>query len=148
MSDVELTEEQYQAIIKDVVSGLIPATATQIGAALGHLSRELGRVNKEVTAAQKDVRRLTRDYQRAFDLVLIPLTNPPEGEPVMVTVAKAMARVDPKVYALGLELDVAKSEVQRLQNDFEELQDRIRVGQTNAATVRSEHRNIGYGHGS
>jgi hypothetical protein len=127
------------------VSGLIPANAGQVGAALGNLSRELGRVNHELTAAQKLVGQLTRSYQRAFDLVLIKLTNPPGDEsPVLVTVAKAMARVDPEVYALGLALDVAKSNVQRLSNDFEELQDRIRVGQTNAATIRSEARTIGY----
>lgn len=150
MSTEELTDEQMQAIIKDVVSGLIPATASQVGTALGHLSRQLGQVNRELTAAQKVVPQLTRAYQHAFDLVLIKLTNPP-GEndvPVMVTVAKAMARVDPEVYALGLQLDVAKSDVQRLQNDFEELQDRIRVGQTNAATIRAEARLIGYGPGS
>ena len=142
-----MTEEERLQIIKEVVSGLIPATAAQIGAALGHLSRELGRVNRELTEAQKLVPKLTRAYQKAFDQVLIRLTNPPgENEvPVMVTVAKAMARINPEVYALGLALDVAKHDVQRLENDFKELQDRIRVGQTNAATVRAEAGLIGYG---
>lgn len=147
MSTEELTDEQMQAIIKDVVSGLIPATAAQIGTALGVLSKELGRVNREITAAQKVVTTLERDYGHAFDLVMIGLAHPP-GEndvPVMVTIAKAMARVDPKVYQIGLDLDVAKDDLKRLRSYFEELQDRIRVGQTNASTVRAEARLIGYG---
>lgn len=144
-----MTEEERLQTIKEVVSGLVPATATQIGAALGHLSRELGRVNRELTEAQKVAAKLARAYQHAFDLVFIKLTNPPGDEqPMLVTVAKAMTRVDTEVYALGLARDVAESNVQRLKNDFSELQDRIRVGQTNASTVRSEHRNIGYGAGS
>ena len=145
-----MTEDERLQIIKEVVSGLIPATAAQIGAALGVLSKELGRVNVEITAAQKVVTKLERDYGHAFDLVMLSLAHP-AGEndvPVMVTVAKAMARVDPKVYALGLELDGAKDDLKRLRSYFEELQDRIRVGQTNASTVRSEHRNIGYGGGA
>lgn len=142
-----MTEEERLQIIKEVVSGLIPATAGQIGAGLGNLSRELGRVNKEWTASRKVVRKLTRDYQNAFDLVFIRLTNPPDEHAVRlpVEVAKAMARVDSKVYGLGLELDAAKNDAEKLKTDFEELQDRIRVGQTNASTVRSEHRNVGYG---
>lgn len=145
-----MTEEERLQVIQEVVSGLIPATAAQIGAALGVLSKELGRVNREITVAQTVVTTLERDYEHAYDLVMIRLAHPP-GEndvPVMVTVAKAMARTDDKVYALGLELDAAKDDLKRLRSYFEEIQDRIRVGQTNASTVRSEHRNIGYGAGA
>lgn len=145
-----MTEDERLQIIQEVVSGLIPATAAQIGAALGVLSKELGRINKEITAAQQIVTKLERDYGHQFDLVMLSLAHPP-GEndvPVMVTVAKAMARVDPKVYALGLELDGAKDDLKRLRSYFEEIQDRIRVGQTNASTVRTEARTIGYGGGA
>lgn len=145
-----MTDDERLQIIQEVVSGLIPATAAQIGAALGVLSKELGRVNIEITAAQKVVTKLERDYGHEFDLVMLKLAHPPGDNdvPVMVTVAKAMARTHPDVYALGLQLDGAKDDLKRLRSYFEELQDRIRVGQTNASTVRSEHRNIGYGGGA
>lgn len=146
----DLSEDEYQAIVKDVVSGLVPATAGQIGAALGLLSKELGKVNRQIGEAQKIVTQKERAYEFAFDTVMLSLAHPVDERvaPVMVTVAKAMARVSPKVYQLGLDLDVVKDDLKQLRSYFEELQDRIRVGQTNASTVRSEHRTIGYGHGA
>lgn len=144
-----MTEEEFaeveQAVIDRVVSGLIPATAAQVGAALGKLSLQLAQVNRELTAAIYHAGQLSRDYQLAFDMALIKLTNPTEeGKPkYSVEAAKAMARIEN--YELGLKWETAKSEVQRLRNDFREVQKRILVGQTNAATVRSEMRTMGYG---
>lgn len=156
MSDEEeqdyrpISPEDRIQVIKEVVAGLIPATAAQIGAALGHLSRELGRVNKEITAQQKIYSEAKRDYNRAFDLKMLEFAHPPEEDrmPVGPMIARAMARVDEKVYALGLEMDTQKDRLKELLQDFQELQDRIRVGQTNAATVRSEHQTMGYGSGA
>jgi len=145
-----ISPEDRIQVIKEVVAGLIPATAAQIGAALGHLSRELGRVNREITVQQRVVTMCERDYEHEFDLKMLSFAHPPDENdvPVMVTIAKAMARVDPKVYQLGLDLDLAKDRLKELNNLFKELEDRIWVGKTNAATVRSEHQNLGYGGGS
>lgn len=156
MSDEEeqdyrpISPEDRIQVIKEVVAGLIPATAAQIGAALGHLSRELGRVNKEITAQQKIYSAAKRDYNSAFDLKMLEFAHPPEEDrmPVGPMIARAMARVDEQVYALGLEMDTQKDRLKELLQDFQELQDRIRVGQTNAATVRSEHQTMGYGSGA
>lgn len=156
MSDEEeqdyrpISPEDRIQVIKEVVAGLIPATAAQIGAALGHLSRELGRVNKEITAQQKIYSEAKRDYNRAFDLKMLEFAHPPEEDrmPVGPMIARAMARVDEQVYALGLQMDTQKDRLKELLQDFQELQDRIRVGQTNAATVRSEHQTMGYGSGA
>jgi hypothetical protein len=142
-----ISPEDRVQVIKEVVAGLIPATAAQIGAALGHLSKELGRVNKEITVQQRIYTAAKRDYSRAFDLKMLELAHPPEEDrmPVGPMTARAMARVHAEVYALGLEMDTQKDKLKELLQDFQELQDRIRVGQTNAATVRSEHQTMGYG---
>jgi hypothetical protein len=146
VSDEEITPELSQEVIDQVVSGLIPATAAQVGVAMGHLSRRLGDVNRKITAQRKLVTKLTKDYKLATDLTLVRLTNPTDGEQKFsVEAAKAKARIDH--YELGLELEMAKDEMRRLKDEFQEIKERIKVGQTNAATVRSEHRNIGYGGG-
>lgn len=145
-----ISPEDRIQVIKEVVAGLIPATAAQIGAALGNLSKELARVNKEITAQQRIYTTAKREYSRAFDLKMLQLAHPPEEDrmPVGPMIARAMARVDPEVYQLGLDMDIQKDRLKELLQDFQELQDRIRVGQTNAATVRSEHQTMGYGGGA
>jgi hypothetical protein len=147
MTDEEFAEVK-QEVIDRVVAGLIPATAAQVGVALGNLTRLLDQVGKEWTAARTHAGELAQQYQLAFDLAFVELTNPTEVGKLKYTVeaAKSVARIE--VYELGLELAAAKSNANRLRVQFETIQDRIRAGQTNAATFRAEARNIGYGAGA
>lgn len=135
------TEEE--ALLK-VVAGLVPATAQQVGAALGKLSLVLQDLTEQLSEADEDATRIEHEHQLAYDMAFLEAG---EGEEkVTGAVREATARV--QTSQLRLDLEVAKLRVRQLRNAHRTLDRRIDVGRTTAATVRSEHRTVGYGAGA
>lgn len=137
----QVTEED--ALLK-VVAGLVPATAQQVGAALGRLSLRLQELTELLAEADEAATRLTEEYQTAFDMAFLDAGQ--GEEKVTGAIREAKARVATK--KLRLEMEVAKLHVRQLRNAHRTLDRRIDVGRTQAATVRSEHRTIGYAAGA
>lgn len=127
-----------------VVAGLVPATAQQVGAALGKLAQRLGELTEQLAVADERSTRLTEEHALAYDRAFL---SAGEGE-VRVTeaVRAATARVETHEHRLAMEL--AKLDVRNLRNAHRTLDRRIDVGRTMASTIRSEMRSIGYGSGS
>jgi hypothetical protein len=140
MTDIprELTEQE--SLLK-VVAGLVPANAQQIGKALGLLSARLEELTNELADADEKATHLAEDYQLAFDKAFLLAGS--GRTKVTEAVRNAEARI--ATYALRLEMEVAKLHVRSLKAAHRTLDRRIDVGRTQAATVRSEHRTIGYG---
>lgn len=142
MSVTDLTDEQ-QALLK-IVAGLVPATAAQVGAALGALSMELQRLTDELAEADEDATRIAEAHSLAYDLAFIEAGESEKA--VSVAVREAKARIETAQDRLDME--VAKLRVRQLRGAHRTLDRRIDVGRTVAATVRSEHRTVGYGYGA
>lgn len=137
----ELSEQE--ALLK-VVAGLVPATAQQLGAALGRLSVRLDELTALLTAADTEATHLDHELQLAYDLAFIQAG---EGEArVTEKVRESTARV--ATADLRLRADVARLNVRSLKAAHRTLDRRIDVGRTCAATVRSEHRTFQYGQAS
>ena len=135
--------DDREALLK-VVAGLVPATAEQVGTALGKLSIDLQKLTEQLAQADEDSTRLTEEYQLAYDMAFLEAG---EGdERVTGAVREATARV--QTAQLRLNTEIAKLRVRQLRNAHRTLDRRIDVGRTQAATVRSEHRTIGYGAGA
>jgi hypothetical protein len=141
-SSIEETPDlEHDALLK-VIAGLTPATAQQVGRSLGKLSMRLQQLTDQLAAADEEATRLTEDYQLAYDQAFLKAGG--KGtEKVSAAVREATARV--QTHELRLAMEVAKLNVRNLRNAHRTLDRRIDVGRTQAATVRSEHRNIGYG---
>jgi len=135
--------DEAEALLK-VVAGLVPASAQQVGTALGRLSIRLEQLTNELAAADEKSTHLAEDYQLAFDKAFL-LAGAGKAK-VTEAVRNAEARI--ATYALRLEMEVAKLHVRSLKAAHRTLDRRIDVGRTNASTLRSEHRNIGYGSGA
>lgn len=137
------TIADQEALLR-IVAGLVPATAQQVGAALGKLSMDLQRLTEQLSEADQTATLLADKYQLEFDKAYLMAgagkTKPTEG------VRNAEARM--ATAPLRLELEVAKLDVRSLKAAHRTLDRRIDVGRTQAATVRSEHRTIGYGQAS
>jgi hypothetical protein len=144
-SDAEvmrLSPEQEQLL--KVVAGLAPATAGQVSAALGKLSRHLQTLSDLLAVADKASTIAADAYQEAYDKAFLAagFEEIERGERVTDTFRNTVARMATR--DLHLELELAKLEVRRLRQAMKTLDRRIFVGQSQAATVRSEHRTIGY----
>jgi hypothetical protein len=139
VSTEDLTEQQ-QTLLK-IVAGLVPATAGQVGRALGELSMDLQRITDQLAEADEESTRLSEDYGLAYDMAFIEAGE--GSKPVSIAVREATARIE--TAQLRLDAEVAKLRVRQLKNAHKTLDRRIDVGRTCAATVRSEHRTIGYG---
>lgn len=127
------------------VAGLIPATAQQVGAALGKLSNELDRLTKLLMEADREATDLAEEYQMSFDKAFL-LAGAGSGKPPTEAVRNAEARI--ATYELRLRYETAKLNVRSLKAAHKTLDRRIDVGRTQAATVRSEHNTFSYGRGA
>lgn len=125
-----------------VVAGLVPATADQIGAALGQLSVKMGELGDELAEADLAAVEAVEAYELAYDIAYIEEFDR-DKRLGYLPMAKSVARV--ATADLRLAAEVAKAQVRKLQNAIKTLDRRIDVGRTQAATVRSEHRTLGYG---
>lgn len=125
-----------------VVAGLVPANAMQVSAALGKLSTQLDELTTQLTAADVIAVDAEEAHDKAFDLAYVSYMEA-DTRLAYHSIAKAKARVD--TADLRLTWRVAEREVRRLDRRCKTLDRRIDVGRTVAATVRSEHRAIGYG---
>lgn len=134
-----MTEDEEKQLLA-VVAGLVPATAQQVGRALGSLSNRLQELTDQLTEADKEATELSEAYELEYDRAFLKAG---EGERVAVEVRKAIARVE--TYESRLASEVAKAHVRSLRAAHRTLDRRIDVGRTQAATVRSEHRTVGYG---
>lgn len=134
----ELVEQE--ALLK-VVAGLAPATAQQVGAALGKLSVRLEEITNELAQADEEATRLAEEYQLAYDKAFLMAG----AGKARVTEAVRTAEARIATYELRLRVEVAKMHVRSLKSAHRTLDRRIDVGRTMAATIRSEHRNLGYG---
>lgn len=144
-SDAEvmrLSPEQEQLL--KVVAGLAPATAGQVSAALGKLSRHLQELSELLGEADKASTIAAEAYQTAYDKAFLTAgyEERERGERVTDTYRHTVARG--ATAELRMESEMAKLEVRRLRQAMKTLDRRIFVGQSQAATVRSEHRTIGY----
>lgn len=139
MSDHPDLAEQ-EALLK-VVAGLVPATAQQVGAALGRLSVRLEELTTELAEADEHATRLEHDYQLRYDQAFVrekaARSKPSDA------LCHANARI--ATAAEHLELEVAKARVRSLKAACRTLDRRVDVGRTTAATIRSEHRTLSYG---
>src|SRR5689334_4809989 len=140
MTDIPRELNEQEQLLK-VVAGLVPATAQQVGTALGKLSVRLEELTNELTPADEKATLLSEDYQLAFDRAF--LMAGAGRTKVTEAIRTAEARI--ATYSLRLEMEVAKLHVRSLKAAHRTLDRRIDVGRTQAATVRSEHRTIGYG---
>jgi chaperonin cofactor prefoldin len=127
-----------------IVAGLVPATAEQVGSALGKLSVRLEELTNQLTAADEEATKLDHELQLAYDLAYLEAGEVEER--VTGPVREATARV--ATADLRLRTEVAKLRVRSLKAAHRTLDRRIDVGRTQAATVRSEHRTVGYGGGA
>lgn len=128
-----------------VVAGLVPATAQQVGAALGKLATELDRLTKLLTAADAEATALAEEYQLEYDRAFL-MAGAGTGKPPTEKMREATARI--ATYATRLKLETAKLNVRSLRSFHKTLDRRIDVGRTQAATVRSEHNTFSYGRGA
>lgn len=140
MSDIPKELSEQEQLLK-VVAGLVPATAQQVGAALGKLSMRLEELTHELALADEKSTHLSEEYQMAFDKAFLLA-----GASAKVKVTEAVRNAEARIatYALRLDAEVAKLHVRSLKAAHRTLDRRIDVGRTQAATVRSEHRTIGY----
>lgn len=127
------------------VAGLVPATAQQVGAALGKLSNRLEELTKLLMEADTEATRLAEEYQMAYDKAFI-LSGAGSGKTPTEAVRSAEARM--ATFALRVEYETAKLNVRSLKAAHKTLDRRIDVGRTQAATVRSEHNTFSYGRGA
>lgn len=127
------------------VTGLVPATAQQVGAALGKLSNELERLTTALMEADRESTELTEEYQLAYDKAFL-MTGAKSGKPPTEAVRHAEARI--ATAALRMKAEIAKLNVRDLKARHRTLDRRIDVGRTQAATVRSEHNTFSYGRGA
>lgn len=142
LADLQLSEEQEQLI--KVIAGLAPANAQQVGAALGKLSVHLQKITELLGEADERATEFIEEYELAFDIEFVKAGEEAEakGERVTDTMRKTVARI--KTADLRLQMELAKLEVRKLKNAHKTLDRRLDIGRTQAATVRSEHRSIGY----
>lgn len=133
-------ENDEHAALMAVISGLTPATAQQVGAALGRLSLRLQELTDALAVADEDATRLTEAHELAYDKAFLAAGQGEER--VTDAVRRSIARVE--TAQLRLDMEVAKLAVRSLKTAHKTLDRRIDVGRTQAATVRSEHRTIGY----
>lgn len=143
MSTDTATEVDQEALLA-VVAGLVPATAAQVGTALGKLSIALERITQQLTAADEEATHLDQELQLAYDLAYLQAGEGPER--VTGPVREATARV--ATAELRMRAEVAKLNVRSLRAAHRTLDRRIDVGRTQAATVRSELRTLSYGGGA
>lgn len=127
------------------VAGLVPATAQQVGAALGKLSNRLEELTRLLTEADTEATRLTDEYQMAYDKAFL-MAGAKSGKPPTEAVRHAEARI--ATAELRYAAEVAKLNVRSLKKAHQTLDRRIDVGRTQAATVRSEHNTFSYGRGA
>ena len=144
MSDIPKELSEQESLLK-VVAGLVPATAQQVGAALGKLSMRLEELTHELALADEKSTHLSEEYQMAFDKAFLLA-----GASAKVKVTEAVRNAEARIatYALRLDAEVAKLHVRSLKAAHRTLDRRIDVGRTQAATVRSEHRVLPYGQAS
>lgn len=135
-------ETDEQAAYLAVVAGLVPATAQQVGAALGKMSQHLQKLTDMLGVADEDATKLTEKYDLALDLAYLREVAA-DDRIGMQSVARAKARVE--TAALRMDMEAAKLAVRKFSKAHSTLDRRIDVGRTNASTIRSEHRNLGYG---
>lgn len=136
------TELAEQEQLLKVVAGLVPASAGQVGTALGKLAMRLQELTDELAAADHKSTHLAEEYQLAFDKAFL-LAGASAKVKVTEAVRSAEARI--ATYALRLDMEVAKLHVRSLRAAHRTLDRRIDVGRTCASTLRSEHRTLGYG---
>lgn len=134
-----------QEALLRIVAGLVPATAQQVGAALGKLSMDLQRISDRLAEADEAATLLADKYQLEYDKAFL-MAGAKSGKPPTEAVRHAEARM--ATAPLRLELEVAKLDVRSLKAAHRTLDRRIDVGRTQAATVRSEHRTLSYGQAS
>jgi hypothetical protein len=144
VSDIPKELSEQEQLLK-VVAGLVPATAQQVGAALGKLSMRLEELTHELALADEKSTHLSEEYQMAFDKAFLLA-----GASAKVKVTEAVRNAEARIatYALRLDAEVAKLHVRSLKAAHRTLDRRIDVGRTQAATVRSEARSIGYAVGA
>lgn len=140
----EPSEDKVEAYLA-AVAGLVPATAQQVGAALGKLSNELERLTVLLTSADLEATEAIEAYQMAYDKAFL-MSGAKSGKPPTEAVRHAEARM--ATYELRMKAEVAKANVRDLKMRHKTLDRRIDVGRTQAATVRSEHRTFSYGNGA
>lgn len=133
--------ETEQDRLLQVVAGLVPATAQQLGAALALLGERLQELTEELADADEQSTRMTEAYQLAYDQEFLKTAD--GEEKVTGLIREARARV--ATAQLRLDTEVAKLRVRQLRNAHRTLDRRIDVGRTQAATIRSEHRTLSYG---
>lgn len=127
------------------VTGLVPATAQQVGAALGKLSNELERLTTALTEADREATELSEEYQLAYDKAFL-MAGAKSGKPPTGAIREAEARI--ATAELRMKTELAKLNVRDLKARHRTLDRRIDVGRTQAATVRSEHNTFSYGRGA
>lgn len=127
------------------VAGLVPATAQQVGAALGRLSNRLEELTNLLTVADTEATELAEKYQMAYDKAFL-MAGAGSGKPPTEAVRNAEARI--ATFALRVEYETAKLNVRSLKAAHRTLDRRIDVGRTQAATVRSEHNTFAYRSGA
>lgn len=127
------------------VTGLVPATAQQVGAALGKLSNELERLTTALTEADREATELSEEYQLAYDKAFL-MAGAKSGKPPTGAIREAEARI--ATAELRMKTELAKLNVRDLKARHRTLDRRIDVGRTQASTLRTEMSTIGYGRGA
>lgn len=142
----EQSEDKTEAYLA-AVAGLVPATAQQVGVALGKLSNRLEELTQELILADTDATALAEEYQQEYDKAFIFAgVKSVSGKPPTEAVRHAEARM--ATFALRVKFETAKLNVRSLKAAHKTLDRRIDVGRTQAATVRSEHNTFSYGRGA
>lgn len=136
-----MTPDDEKALL-EIVAGLVPATAQQVGVALGKLTIRLSEITAQLAQADDEATRLTEEHDVAFDTAYLREMEQ-DGRLGFHSVAKATARQETR--DLRLRMEVAKANVRQLDKAHRTLDRRIDVGRTQAATVRTEARTVGYG---
>lgn len=141
---MSVTDADTEAYLQ-AIAGLVPATAQQIGAALGKLSNRLEELTKLLTEADTEATHLAEEYQMEFDKAFL-MAGSGSGKPPTEAVRNAEARI--ATYALRLKYETAKLNVRSLKAAHRTLDRRLDIGRTQAATVRSEHNTFSYRQGA
>lgn len=130
-----------------IVAGLVPATAAEVGAALGKLCKLLDRLTREMIDADAEATERANEYGHAYDRAYLEVFDPKNPERRLpIAEREAMARL--LTHDKYMAHEAAKLTVRRWKYVHKTLDRRIDVGRTVAATVRSEHRNIQWMEGS
>lgn len=146
MSDEDLTDEQRDLL--KIVAQLVPATAQEVGAALGRLSAEMHKVALELDKAEEEAVDRIEAHGRAYDSAFLKSGFDPDDPSRRVTekVREALARE--KTWNERLKMEQAKQKVRALKRRLDTLDRRVFVGQSIAKTIRAEVRTLSYGQAS